>query len=526
MNKAVVEEEELVVDPTLFERLRKSWDEISDLKIRPKRSRHDNEMTQSRYDVMLRIGKDIGREPFKEIFEWRAGESKDEIKDRIKNAKGEVVIVKGVRNARVEDWVRLADKLGQEKGSKTAEEVMEEIRRKSRSAGAIEPEELREELEREWPGVEISWASGGQSGEYDVIVNRSAGADWRVRWCEVDWKPWSEYGNTPIRKRVEKSLVLELRKYVGQKLPEYMIPSAWVTVDSLPLAPNGKLDRRALPAPDSNARRVEGGYNAPVTAVEKALGAIWSEVLVVGRVGVTDNFFELGGHSLLAIQVISRVREAFHVELPLRALFENPTVAGLAESVEKRRGIGRRGDLLAIRPASRDEELPLSYAQQRLWFIQQLEPESVAYNLPMAVRLQGRLSIPTMRQSLGEIVRRHETLRTRFEDRDGGAVQIIERAEEIDVPILDVSELEEWEVESIAYEITGKEAGRSFDLKSGPVWRGKVVRNGVDDHRLFLSMHHVASDWWSNAVMVKEFAALYEAYREGRPSALIELEIQ
>jgi acyl carrier protein len=213
-----------------------------------------------------------------------------------------------------------------------------------------------------------------------------------------------------------------------ERLPGYMVPGTLVQLAELPLTPNGKVDRKALAQREDVGQRSNGQSVLPRTAVEELLASIWAGVLRVGSVGVEENFFELGGHSLLATQVMSRVREVFGVEVPLRSLFEQPTVAALAAKIEA----ALRGERGVVAPplvrVSRERELPLSFAQQRLWFLDQLEPGSAFYNVPTAVRLQGELNVEALERTLTEIVRRHEVLRTVFQSVNGDAVQVIGEA--------------------------------------------------------------------------------------------------
>jgi acyl carrier protein len=216
----------------------------------------------------------------------------------------------------------------------------------------------------------------------------------------------------------------ELQEQLQKKLPEYMVPRAWVFLEKLPLTANGKVDRRGLPEPEKSGEERDM-YVAPRNAEEEIVCGLWGEVLKQERVGIRANFFELGGHSLLATQLVSRIRAAFAVELPLRALFEAPTVAGLVERMEQERRLGLGLRIPPLGRGSREGGVPLSFAQQRLWFIDQLQPGSTAYNIPFAVRLSGELDREALKWSVGEIVRRHEALRTRFPGRDGVAVQEI-----------------------------------------------------------------------------------------------------
>src|SRR6185295_9701753 len=267
-------------------------------------------------------------------------------------------------------------------------------------------------------------------------------------------------------------------------------------------------------------------YVAPRTGTEELLCGIWSRVLGLERVGVEESFFELGGHSLLATQVVSRVRETFGVELALRSLFETPTVAGLARRVE---GLVAAGAGLALPPIERvrrgEGDLPLSFAQQRLWFLDQLQPGNPFYNVSAALRLQGPLDLAVLAASLGEIVRRHEVLRTVFPVRNGQPVQEIRPAGRFPLPVVDLSSagIGAW---AEAQRSVSEEARRPFELARGPLLRTMAVRLGESDHLLLLSLHHIVSDGWSIGVLVRELSALYQAFLERQPSPLAELPVQ
>ncbi|MFL5539509.1 MAG: amino acid adenylation domain-containing protein, partial [Longimicrobiaceae bacterium] len=319
------------------------------------------------------------------------------------------------------------------------------------------------------------------------------------------------------------ALTRDLRERLRERLPEHMVPAAYVYLEALPLTPNGKVDRKALPAPELAS--AEDRYVAPRTPAEEVLAGIWAEVLRLERVGVRESFFDLGGHSLLATRAVSRIRELFGVELPLRALFEAPTVAEIAGRVEEI----RRAELPVLPPVvpgERDGALPLSFAQERLWFIDRLEPGSAVYNLPMALRLGGALDESALERSLSEIVRRHEALRTVFAEVDGSPVQVIAPFGGFALPVEDLSALSEVDRRAAAEQRAGEEAARPFDLAAGPLFRAALLRLGEEDHVLLLSMHHIVSDGWSMGVLFRELSALYAAYREGRESPLPELAVQ
>lgn len=297
--------------------------------------------------------------------------------------------------------------------------------------------------------------------------------------------------------------VESLRAQLATALPEYLLPSAYVTLTSLPLTPNGKLDRKALPAPEQAGRR----YVAPRTVTESLIAGIWANVLGLPQVGVEDNFFELGGHSLMATQVVSRLRQTFGVELPVRELFAAPTVAALAAAVGARRELSGAG-LAPIAPAPRDGVLPLSFAQQRLWFLSELEPDNPAYHMAGGLHLQGRLDAQALAQALQALVDRHEILRTRFPlDAQGRPVQHVEPALTLQLPLIDVSQ--EADVEAAAAVRARQEALRPFDLRQGPLLRACLIRLQAERHHLVLTFHHIVGDGGSTEQLLSDLTALY-----------------
>src|SRR5918998_5008401 len=306
----------------------------------------------------------------------------------------------------------------------------------------------------------------------------------------------------------------ELRGLVRERLPEYMVPSAFVGLPALPLTPNGKVDRKALPAPEG--REVAEGYVPPCTPTEELLAGIWGEVLHLERVGRHDSFFALGGHSLVAIQVVSRVRDTFGVELPVRCVFESPTVAELSAAVEAARG-EQRPALPPIEPAPREGALALSFAQERLWFLDHLEGSSAAYNMPGGLRLSGPLDVVALERSLGEIVRRHEVLRTSFPTVEGVAVQRIAPVLEVGLPVVELQGLGDGEREAEVRRLAAEEAQRPFDLVRGPLLRVCLLKLGEEDHGLLVTLHHIVTDEWSVGVFIDELSALYQAFSMGRP---------
>jgi amino acid adenylation domain-containing protein len=323
-------------------------------------------------------------------------------------------------------------------------------------------------------------------------------------------------------KKEKNSLnVTELRQFLKAKLPEYMIPSAFVILESLPLTPNGKIDHRALPAPEFQS---QAQYIAPRNPIEEILSSIWAKVLKVAQVGIHDNFFELGGHSLLATQLISRIREAFQVEIPLRELFVAPTIAELSQEI-KRLSEGEQLTELPILPRDKAAELPLSFAQTRLWFLAEFESNSSFYNIPLALRLEGTLNSEILIQSLEEICDRHEALRTNFITVDGIPTQVIQ-ARTWTVTVVDLQHLSGSEQAIASQELAQNQAVQPFDLAGEPLIRITLVVLSETEHLLLVCMHHIVSDGWSMGVFIQELTALYNAYIQGLSSPLNPLSIQ
>jgi amino acid adenylation domain-containing protein len=318
----------------------------------------------------------------------------------------------------------------------------------------------------------------------------------------------------------------ELRRHLAQRLPEYMVPTAYVRLEALPLTPNGKLDRKRLPAPDGNAYSVSG-YQEPQGEIETTLAAIWRELLEVAKVGRNDNFFELGGHSLLAITMIGRLRETLGLEMEIGDVFEHSRLSELAGKISG----GREAQLPPIAKADRGQPLPLSYAQQRLWFLAQMEGVSEVYHMPFGVRLVGKLDRQALGLALDRIVHRHEALRTTFVVVDGEPVQRIAAVEDSHFLLLD-HDLRNHDLrqqtgsEPGLRQLYEEEAHASFDLEAGPLIRGRLVRQGEDQYALLITMHHIISDGWSVGVLLNELSILYRAFVRGEADPLPELAVQ
>ena len=317
----------------------------------------------------------------------------------------------------------------------------------------------------------------------------------------------------------------DLRAFLQNKLPDYMLPAAFVFLQSLPLTPNGKVDRRNLPAPDASPVVLKSIADMPRTPIEESLVDIWTQVMGCDLVGIHANFFELGGHSLMATQVISRVRQVFKIDLPLRSLFESPTVADLAEKINTTLQ-GERLPQPPLLPIDRDQPLPLSFSQERMWFIHQLQPDSSAYNIGALTRLTGPLDLAALEDSFKEITKRHEVLRTTFTIVDGQPVQVISTEYDLPVNVVDLQDWSEDEREKEALESISKDAKQPFDLQNGPLIRLTLYRLAVEHHFFFVCMHHIISDAWSIGILSRELMAHYNGFVTGQQVNLPKPEIQ
>lgn len=367
----------------------------------------------------------------------------------------------------------------------------------------IELGEIDEALKR-LPGVKEAVAE----------LRETTGGEKRL----VGYVVWKDGFQAPPRK--------SLRKALSERLPEHMIPIAWVWMPELPLTQNGKIDREALPPLNDSHLSSEEEYLPARNATEELIADLWIEVLKLRRVGINDNFFELGGDSLSLTRMIGKLRDIFNIEMPIQVLFNSPTVAQLAARVDLLRQSGSSALKPPVKPVGRNRPLPLSFAQQRLWFFDQIDPGSALYNIPAAVRLKGKLSAPALERSLCELIRRQESLRTIFVEADGQPSQVIRPPHAMSLPIIDLSDLREESKNRTTIYLASIESAEPFNLSRGPLVRFALLRLSEDDHALLLTVHHIVTDGWSNKLLITEIITLYNSFSLGLSSPLPELPIQ
>ena len=309
----------------------------------------------------------------------------------------------------------------------------------------------------------------------------------------------------------------ELRQFLLKKLPEYMIPSFILPLPAVPLTPNGKVDRRSLPVPDLEQLERSQTFVAPQNPVQEKLAVIWREVLQLAKVGIHDNFFELGGHSLLAVQLISRISQKFEIEIALRSLFAASTIAELEEHVVA----ASKNNLVSLLPITKIQNPPLSFAQQRLWFLDQLEGKSPAYNMSLTVRLRGQLNVLALEKAISEIIHRHEILRTNFNNINGSPVQTINESGQFELPIVELRR----GIDRLENHLK-EERTNTFDLANDSLIRAKLLRLNAQEHVLVITLHHIIFDGWSMGILSRELSALYSAFCQGNPVPLAKLPLQ
>ncbi|MEW6734140.1 MAG: amino acid adenylation domain-containing protein [Acidobacteriota bacterium] len=528
VQESIAQEKDLIINPNFFTALPLHIPQITQVQIQLKGGHTPNEITKFKYDVVLSVNGKAMESVTVPWLDWQSEQlTLIRLQQLLMDNGREILGVRGVPNARVLKELQALTLLECENGPATAGELtnaMQEI------GDGLDPEQMWT-MGREYGyQVEVRWSERKECFDVLFVSSSIAVSIWPkldIEKTESEIKQsWRWYANNPSRSVSSRVLSGQLREYLKQKLPDYMLPSTFVILDKMPLTPNGKIDHRALPAPEQHITTLMTDYRAARTPVEEVLVDIWAQVLSIKQPGITDDFFELGGHSLLATQVISRIKESFKVELELRVLFEASTIITLAEQIEAALRAEQGLELLPIVPISRDKELPLSFAQQRLWFLDQLEPNNPFYNVPAVIRLIGPLNTITLEQCINEIIKRHEVLRTSFINEDGRAVQAISAQLRVKLAEIALSHLGEEERELEVVKLINKETVRPFQLSQPPLLRIKLLRLAAAEHVLVVVMHHIISDGWSMAIFIREVTGLYEALCRGESLRLTELSIQ
>ncbi len=518
-------ERELLVVPEYFTRLRESIDRIKHVDVQLKRGMSQNEIVAYRYDVVLRLDH-IPRliEPVALRHWHRDSWEQPQLLRDLQESKPAVIVIDSVPNLRLWHGAEALRSGGGQPLLRPCDGA--DATCACRQSGAVNPEALCQVGEALGYRVQLTWSQEDPASFRAVFIASS------VVQCDSDSQepalldcPAPRSAITPLSSNpgfavAAAALTIRLRRFLVTRLPVAMQPATILVLEALPLSANGKLDRRLLPAddfsrPDAMARKIP-----PRTPIEAVIADIWKELLSIADPSVVDDFFDLGGHSLMATQLVSRLRERFDVEIPLRAVFEHPTIEGIATEVSS----AQASNLSPIPLAPRNQHPPLSFAQQRLWFMARLLGNDPMYNVALRVDIEGDLNLDALKSALNEIIRRHEALRTSFPTIDGSPRQVIALEFELEISLIDLSD--EGDLEELE-RVVKREPRKTFDLEKGPLIRSILIRQTNTKHVLCVTMHHIVCDGWSIGLFVSEFSQLYDMFALGRQTPMLqELKIQ
>ncbi|MBB1242184.1 amino acid adenylation domain-containing protein [Streptomyces durbertensis] len=509
VEQGMVREKELLVDPAYFTELAGTVPGIGGSEVRVKRGRYVNELTRYRYDAVLR--KTGGEDepgipgppersvpPVQELRWGRDVSDLESLADRLNAGQPVDLRLTGVPDDRI---APVAAALRALDGASDASAL---VRPLSGADDAETPvlERLHEVAARSGLRASALWSTTADRTLDVVLTRRPPGALGRTTPAPAGTALVSLV-NAPATMRDTGALLSSVRAFLRERLPEYLVPAATVVLDTMPLTSHGKVDRRRLPEPD--IRSAEDG-RPPRTPLEELLCGLFADILGVSRVTIDDSFFALGGHSLSATRLSSRLRSALGLELPVRSLFEAPTVAGLAEAVRR----ATAGDRPPLLPVERPDRIPLSFAQRRLWFLDRYQGPSATYNVPLVLELKGELDRAALEAALGDLLERHESLRTVFPETAGVPRQLVlERASAR--PSLDIGTVAPAELDAAV----AAAVRRPFDLASEVPLRAQLFTTAPDHHVLALTIHHIACDGWSLAPLWQDLATSYAARRRG-----------
>lgn len=519
-------ENELCLDPRFFGALTARWPRLGSVRVLPKRGTADNELTRYRYDVVLTV---VGERPADDgpgagpagpppEREWQAeGLDADGLDALLGAERSDRLVLRGIPNARLAEDLRLLARL-----SGAAPDA---------ARPGVDLEELCRLAGRHGYEAEPSWAEGRPDGSYDLLLHRRGTPPAPLPPVVTATEP-HRLATAPLWRPAALAALPAIESRLAERLPGPLLPARYVVLRRIPLNANGKVDRAALTdlplttgdeddTGDSGARP-----EAELTSTQRRIAAIWSELLGRDGIRAEDDFFDLGGHSLLTFRLVFRLREEFEVEVPIRGPFDASTLRALAALVDGLAAERNRPVLPTLAPAERDGTVPASFAQERLWFLHQMDPGTAQYNFPVLVRLTGELDVGLLRRAMAEIVRRHEVLRTVITARDGQPFQTVLPAEPPALPLTDLTSYPPERREPQARRLAREQYAEPFDLATGPVLRAGLLQLGATDHVLLLTAHHVTVDGWSAAVLLDELAELYTAGREHRAPRLPELPVQ
>ena len=532
-------ENELVLEPTFFVNLTETFPNLGRVEIHLKESNNDNELTKYRYDVILHKSSLSTNNLVEAVWsDWETANLElNDLGERIIKSSGAIgwgaiPNLRLIKDEAILQWMEEKDEVNsiaslREIIDKIKNNIKENINLKQ----AIDPADLYA-LGREIDyQVTISYSPEFSPIYFDVCFSPKTNGK---RYSPVmpitsfsRAKTVNSYSIDPLKGRLTKVLSENIKQLVREKLPEYMRPAAFVLLESFPITNSGKLDRDALPAPEREQKITTKSEVQPTTPTQTKLCDIWKNVLGIDNISVTDDFFHLGGHSLLATKLVSRIREEFNLALPLRKVFEYPTIVGFAEEIERQVDGSNTINSQDIIPViTQRQNLPLSFSQTRLWFLDLLEPNNPAYNIAVAFRLDGDLNIEALEKSLNSIIQRHEVLRTTFESNSGTPIQVIHESYQVRLTVTKLDNLAENQQSEHLKQLINSEIITPFNLSDLPLLRVNIYQLSEDVHVFVLVIHHIVADAWSFGLMVKELSLSYRAFCESDVAHLPDLAIQ
>ncbi|GAA2069380.1 hypothetical protein GCM10009801_18910 [Streptomyces albiaxialis] len=506
----LLNETELCLDPAFFAAAAHRVPGLAEAEAYLKHGTHHNELTRHRYDVILRSTPAQSGPPPRRLSWGSDVTTRDQLRRHLEQHDG-ALRIDGVPNARL-----AAEHAATASLRRDPEDVGEACAALSRPTDALDPDDLRELAEELGLQVRLACAHHGDSHTLDALFTPDDDPRLPLPAPQPDRADPREHANSPARAHHNTALVPAARAWCEEQLPPHMRPAAFVLLERLPLTAHGKVDQRALPAPDA-VRTPAGASRAPGTERERALCALFAETLGVERVGPDDSFFDLGGHSLLATKLASRIRSVLGAEVEIRTLFENPTAGVLAQRLDGARTRPRP----ALVPQERPGTVPVSFAQRRMWFLQRMDEDTLAYNMPGVLRLRGPLDVGALERAFADVVERHESLRTIYPDHDGEPGRRL-------LPVREAApRIETAQVDALpdTDDLLG-EARTGFDLTTRPPLRVRLYRADAHDHLLLLVVHHIAADGWSLTPLLRDLASAYEARGAGVAPAWEPLPVQ
>ncbi len=528
LRRELVAERELLVAPEFFLRLAANHPGIGNIRVLPKISMHDNELTRYRYDLV------VHRQPLVEIapqlrLDWVQDYcSANRLIAFLQTTESNAILLVNIPNPRVAGDAAVAAALANAHMPASLDKrELERLRLQAITDSMIDPRALVELADRCGFDTELSWVGSDHWGNYQALLIRH-GHEGRPFALLPEWLPNAlpagvdrPLTNAPMQESLHARLREELRKSLQKTLPDFMIPARFIILERLPLTANGKIDRQALTHLDSIGN--DNTYVPARTKLEQTIATIWAEALSVGRVGLYDNFFELGGHSLLAVQVISRLRHLLGIDASLNLLFTHPLLCEFTQALST----ASASQLSEIPLADRTHALALSFAQQRLWFLCRVDQAiSAAYNIPLGLRLTGRLDVSSLRLALDRIIARHEVLRTTFRLIEAEPVQCIAPAADSKMAWIEHSIEDLPDAGAVLDRFIADEASKLFDLEFGPLVRCSLIRCAPHEHVLLLTLHHILADGWSVGVLLTELSQIYRSLRMRLPDPLTSLPVQ